>query len=402
MHSFQYKGMDDGGKLSTGKMDAVNVADLEIRLQKLGLELVNFKALGAKANSIGSARRISRRELITFTVHFEYALKAGVPILDSLSDIKESSDNPRLCEILAAMVEAITGGVSLSEAMRRYPTVFSTVFVNLVAAGEVSGNMSAVFAKLVADLKWQDEQISMTKKLLIYPLFVGLLVFGVVLFLMIYLVPELLNFIRNTGQEIPLQTKVLIVVSDVFVNYWYLFIAVPVLLTIVLFISGKISPRIYYRMDMLKLSIPLAGPILKKLILARLMGLFAMMYSSGITIIECINSGEKVVGNKAMQVAVKHVGSRIAEGVTLSDSFESAQLFPPLVLRMIRVGERTGELEAALNHIHYFYVRDVKESIANLQTMVEPIMTVLLGTIIAWVVLSVLGPIYDLISEIKV
>ncbi len=401
MNIFQYKAVDAKGRVNTGRMDAANVADLEMRMQKMGLDLVNFKDLGATGPkaSIGG---VKRRDLIMLCFHMEQTSKAGVPILESLEDLRDSSENPRLREVIAAMYEAIQGGQTLSQAMSAYPLVFSEVFTNLVAAGEQSGEISKVFFELGESLKWQDEQASMTKRLLMYPLFVGLVVTGVIFFLMIYLVPKLLSFIQNMGQEIPAHTKALIFVSDAFINYWYLIVGVPIILGIALSIGIKINPRVHYQVDAFKLKIPLVGPILRKIILARLAGFFAMMYASGITIVDCIKTGEKIVGNKAMEEAVHHVGVQIADGVTLSNSFESAKLFPPLVLRMIRVGESTGALEVALQNINYFYTRDVKESIERLQSMIEPGMTVILGTIIAWVMFSVLGPIYDLISKIKV
>ena len=322
--------------------------------------------------------------------------------MESLQDLRDSSENPRLREILSAMYESIEGGLTLSEAMSAYPSVFSEVFTSLVLAGEQSGEISAIFFQLGESLKWQDEQASMTKKLLMYPLFVGSVVIAVIFFLMIYLVPELLNFIKNMGQEIPPHTKALIIVSDAFINYWFLMIGVPIVATVGLVIGVKTSPKIHYRVDAFKLRIPLVGPILKKIILARLAGFFAIMYASGITILDCIATSEKIVGNMEMEEAVHEVGIRIADGVTLSSSFEAAKLFPPLVLRMIRVGENTGALEEALLNINYFYTRDVKESIERLQTMIEPGMTVILGGIIAWVMFSVLGPIYDLITKIKI
>ena len=155
-------------------------------------------------------------------------------------------------------------------------------------------------------------------------------------------------------------------------------IGVPTIIAIGLSIGIKISPKIRFHVDSYKLKIPLVGPILKKIILALLAGFFAIMYSSGITILECINTSEQIVGNKAMEEAMHQVGARIADGVTLSNSFESAKLFPPLVLRMIRVGENTGALQDALLNINYFYTRDVKESIERLQSMIEPGMTVIL------------------------
>jgi len=401
MNTFQYKAIDSKGRINAGRMDAVNVADLEMRLQKMDLDLVNLKDLGVTGLK-ASVGGVKRRDLITLCFHLEQTAKAGVPVLESLADLRDSSDNPRLREVIAAMYEAIEGGQTLSQAMSSYPSVFSEVFTALVAAGEESGEIGAVFFELGENLKWQDEQAAMTKKLLMYPLFVGTVVTGVIFFLMIYLVPELLSFIRNMGQEIPVHTKVLIYVSNIFVHYWYLIIGIPTIFVVALSIGIKVSPRIHYQVDAFKLKIPLVGPILRKIMLARLAGFFAIMYASGITIVDCIKTGEKIVGNKAMEAAVHHVGLQIADGVTLSNSFESAKLFPPLVLRMIRVGENTGALEVALQNINYFYTRDVKESIERLQTMIEPGMTVILGSIIAWVMFSVLGPIYDLITKIKI
>jgi type IV pilus assembly protein PilC len=300
------------------------------------------------------------------------------------------------------MYESIQGGKNLSQAMRDYPSVFSEVFISLVEAGEQSGQITTVFFELGESLKWQDEQAALTKKLLMYPLFVGSVVTGVIFFLMIYLVPELLSFIKNMGQEIPTHTKVLIMVSNAFIHYWYLMIGVPTVLAIALMIGIKTNPNIEYKVDAFKLKIPIVGPILRKIILARFSGFFAIMYASGITIVDCIKTGEKIVGNKAMEAAVHHVGVQITDGVTLGNSFESAKLFPPLVLRMIRVGESTGALEVSLKNISYFYTRDVKESIDRLQSMIEPGMTVVLGAVIAWVMFSVLGPIYELIATIKI
>ncbi len=401
MDAFQYKAIDKKGRISVGKIDAVNIADLETRLDKMGLDLVNYRDLGPSGPKISGAG-VSRRDLITFCFHMEQTSRAGVPILESLEDMRDSTDNPRMREVIAAMIDAIEGGKTLSESMRNYPAVFDNIFCNLVRAGEQSGEMSQVFNSLGENLKWQDEQASQTKKLLMYPAFVGTVVIAVVFFLMVYLVPELLRFVKTMGQELPTHTKVLIIVSNAFVNYWYLIISVPIVLIAGIVIAVKVNPTARYYFDAMKLKIPIIGPILRKIILTRLTSFFAMMYSSGITIIECIRTGEQIVGNKVIEQAMHQVGQHIADGATLSTSFERTELFPPLVLRMIRVGENTGALEESLLNISYFYTRDIKESIEKLQSMIEPTMTVVLGAIIGWVMLSVLGPIYDLITKVKI
>lgn len=400
MEFYQYKAIDDSGRIQSGQVDAINIADLEMRLRKMGLDLINYKEV--KFSSKVSGRGVLRRDLILFCFHLEQTSKAGVPILDSLEDLRDSTDNPRLREVISAMSESIEGGKTLFQAMQDFPGVFSKVFCNLVRAGEQSGEITEVFRRLGESLKWQDELASQTKKLITYPAFVALIVIAVVFFLMMYLVPQLLSFIKTMGQEIPIHTKALIFVSNIFVHYWYLILSIPVAAAVFISVGVKVNPDFRLQVDRMTLNIPLIGPILKKLILARMAGFFAMMYAAGITIIDCIRTAEDISGNKAIENAMRRVGQQIADGKSLSDSFEATNLFPPLVLRMIKVGETTGALQESLENVSYFYTRDVRESIERLQTMIEPAMTVILGAIVAWVMFSILGPIYDLITKIKV
>jgi type IV pilus assembly protein PilC len=400
MDFYQYKAIDDLGRIQIGKADAANVADLEMRLRKMGLDLVNCKELKASSQKV-SGRGVNRKDLILICFHLEQTSRAGVPMLESLQDLRDSTENSRLREVMSAMSESIEGGKTLSQAMQDFPGVFGNVFSNLVRAGEQSGEISEVFKRLGESLKWQDEQAAQAKKLITYPAFVGTVILGVVFFLMTYLVPELTSFVKTMGQELPGHTKALIVVSNIFVNYWYLILVAPIVLVVGVMIAARVSPNVRLKVDLLKLNLPVIGPILKKIILARMAGFFGMMYSSGITIIDCIRTAEDIAGNRAIELAMRNVGQQIADGKNLSDSFEASGLFPPLVLRMLRVGETTGALEESLENVAYFYTREVRESIDRLQSMVEPTMTVILGVIVGWVMLSVLGPIYDLISTIE-
>ena len=400
MEFYQYKAIDEDGRVQIGQVDAINAQDLEMRLRKLGLDLINFKEVKTPSQSV-SGRGVKRRDLILFCYHLEQTARAGVPILESLHDLRDSTDNPRLREVISAMCESIEGGKTLSEAMQDFPGVFSNVFSSLIRAGERTGEIGEVFRRLGESLKWQDEQASQAKKLMMYPAFVGSVVVGVLFFLMIYLVPQLTSFVKTMGQQLPAHTRLLIFTSNIFVKYWYLLLSAPFVIWLAVFAGIRLSPNFSMRIDFLKLHIPVVGPILKKIILARLAGFFAMMYASGITIIDCIRTSEEISGNKVIESAMRNVGQQIADGRSLSDSFQSVSLFPALVLRMIRVGETTGALENSLENVAYFYTREVRESIDRLQTLIEPTMTVILGTIVGWVMFSVLGPIYDLITKIK-
>ncbi len=399
MFFYEYKAIDKSGSIHNGNADAVNVADLEMRLKKMGLDLINYKEIDTRGSSL-TGKGVNRRDLITLCFHLEQTSRAGVPILDSLQDLRDSTDNPRLQEVLTAMIELVEGGQTLSEAMQQFPAVFSNVFTNLVKAGEQTGDLSTIFEKLGENLKWQDEQMAHTKKLFIYPIIVGTLVFAAITFLMIFVVPELLLFVKTMGQEVPTHTKVLIAVSNFFVDYWYVVVFLPVILIAIAIVSYKTNDDFQETVDAIQLKLPIIGPIFKKLILTRLTSFFAIMYASGITIIECIRTGEEIAGNKVVSKAMREVGQQIADGATLSNAFESTNLFPPLVLRMIRVGENTGALEESLHNVGYFYSRDVREAIERLQSMVQPMMTLFLGLIVGWIMLSVLGPIYDLITKI--
>jgi type IV pilus assembly protein PilC len=400
MPLYTYKAIDAQGKAVLGRADAVNLFDLEQRLARMGLDLVTGAPTQQRSRLIGGAR-IRRQDLINFCYQLEQMTSAGVPIVEGLADLRDSVENIRFREVVAGLVEAIEGGKSLSQALADYPEVFSRVFTSLVRSGEQTGRLAEVLKSLTESLKWEDELVAQTKKLLMYPAFVGTAVLAVTFFLMIYLVPQMAGFIRNMGQDVPLQTRILISVSDFFVNWWWAILAAPFALWFALRAAVRADPRVEFLMDHLKLRAPLVGPILRKIILSRFASSFALMYSSGITVLDAIRSTEEIVGNKPMEGALHTIGQAIAEGRNLTGAFQDAGLFPPLVIRMLRIGETTGALDRALLNVSYFYNREVREAIGRLQAMIEPAMTLLLGAILGWVMLSVLGPVYDSISKMK-
>lgn len=401
MPIFSYSAMDLDGHTVHGQMDAVNVQDLELRLRRMELDLIDFKQRKAEGISF-TTRNIERKDLITFCFHMEQLTGAGVPILEGLADLRDSTDHPRLREVVADLIENIEGGMQLSEAMGYHASVFDKTFTSLVTAGEQSGKLPDVFSDLTQSLKWQDELAAKTKKLLMYPSFVAGTVILVTFFLMIYLVPQLTLFIKNMGQQLPLHTKVLIAVSNFFVNYWYLIIGLPVVMVISIVLAVKTNAQARYRFDDFKLRVWMVGPILHKIILARFATFFGLMYGSGINIIDCIRLSEGIVGNEVIATGLRRARQLISEGQGVTSGFETTGIFPPLVIRMLKVGEATGGLDHALQNVSYFYNRDITEQIEKVQAMIEPVMTVILGLILGWIMLSVLGPIYDVISKIKV
>ena len=397
---YAYKAVNKLGQSRSGLQDASNLVDLEMRLKRTGLDLINGKI--AKKNRLATGTTVTRRELITFFFNMEQLTNAGVPLLECLADLRDTLSNPLLREVVANLIENIEGGMSLSQAMSEHPRVFEKVFVSLIRAGEKSGKLQEVFLHLTDTLKWEDEMASQSKQVLIYPAIVLLVVTGVAFFLMIYLVPQLTGFIQNMGQTLPAHTKALLFVSSIFVQYWYAMLLFPVITFVIVKLMVTFNMQARYRFDDLKLKLWPVGPILKKIILARFANFFAMLYASGISILECISICRDIAGNVVIAESLSQAGREIEEGKNLTQSFESANIFPPLVLRMLKVGESTGALDKALLNVGYFYDRDVKEAIAKAQAMIGPAMTVLLGIMLGWIMFSVLMPIYDVISKVKI
>lgn len=400
MTLYAYKAINESGKSIRGLQDAANEIDLEQYLKRNGLDLIHAKEGEASTGLLGTAK-IKRIDLLNFFLSMSQLTAAGVPMLDALADLRDSMDNPKFCEILASMVEEIEGGKKLSQSMAQHTNAFDKISVSLVHAGEESGRLVDIFKHLTESLKWQDEMASHTKSILIYPAVVGTVVLGVTFFLMIYLVPQLVAFIKSMGQDLPLQTRILLATSSFFVNYWYLILLAPVVLVIAYLLIVPNNPKLRYQVDKLKLTIWPTGPILRKIILARFANTFAMMYSSGITVLSCISNSRNLANNQVIAQSLEQVEREIEAGQNLTQSFQKTEMFPPLVIRMMRVGEATGSLDEALLNVSYFYDRDVKDSIKRLQVMIEPAMTLILGALLGWVMLSVLLPIYDLIGKVK-
>jgi type IV pilus assembly protein PilC len=399
MALFAYRAVDAEGRISTGNLDAANAIDLEMRLKRLGLDLVTFT--GVKRSTAARTRNVSRQELITFCFHLSQLLKAGVNIMEALTDLRDTVDNPGFRQVLASILEDVGGGLKLSEAMANHSYCFDNVFVALVRAGEESGQMTEVLDELSENLKWQDEISSQAQKALVYPTLVFVVIIGVIFVLMTVLVPQLASTFKSLVPKLPRETEVLVFISNIFVRWWYLLLGVPIALVTGAFVFARTNERAQRLIDEIGLKLPILGEVRQKIILARFSTYFALLYKAGISVLDCIQICEKIVGNRIMEEGLQRVGRSISEGQGISQAFIATKLFPPLVLRMLRVGESTGALDTALLNVSYFYNRQVRDSISRMQTLLGPATTVVLGLLIMAILYSIFLPIYDVISKIK-
>jgi type IV pilus assembly protein PilC len=396
---FAYRAIDDQGRMSSGSLDASNAIDLELRLRRLGLDLVTHESV--KRTVAMRTRRVTRAELITFCFHLSQLLKAGVNIIEALTDLRDTVDNEGFRQVVAGIIEDIEGGQKLSEAMANHPYVFDAVFVALVRAGEQSGQLNEVLDELSENLKWQDEMASQAKKALMYPAIVFVVIIGVIFVLMKFLVPQLAATFKSLVPKLPRETEILIAISNVFVNYWYLLLGVPIAAAATLFFLARTNEGVQRGLENLLIKFPVVGPIRFKIMLARFSTFFAMLYRSGISVLDCIQICEKIMGNRTMEEALQRVGRNISEGQGISMAFTATKLFPPLVLRMLRVGESTGGLDTALLNVSYFYNREVRESMGKLQALIGPATTMVLGLLIVAILYTIFLPLYDVIGKVK-
>jgi len=399
MPLYKYKAIDAGGKFIQGSLDARNPSDLELRLEKMEMDLVKFKAKEHGVDLFGK-NKIGRRDLINFSFYLEQLTRAGVPILEGLADLRDGEENPTFRDIITGVIEAIEGGNSFSQALGLYPKIFDDVFVSLIKVGERSGKMSEVLIDITSTLKWQDELLAKAKSIMTYPAVMGSLVISVVLGMMIFIVPDIMQAIVGLGGAIPLETRALMAVSNFLVHYWYLVIFGPIVAIFVLSYFYKTSSKARFKMDGLFLKIWLIGPISEKIKISRFTRYFALMFASGITVLDAIDLSKSVVSNTVLEDGIDRAWQQISEGGSISESFKNIGIFPPLVVRMLRVGEASGQMDKSLNNVSYFFDRDINDSIEKMEPIIQTGMMASIGIVVLWLAMAVLGPIYDTIGSI--
>ena len=400
MQYFSYRAIDRSGALQRGSINATNTEDVDGRLARRGLQLIvcspsRFSFLRSRQTSL------SRKQLIDFTFHLQQMLEVGVPLLDALKEYRDGADKQCLRTFSADLIEQIESGSTLSEACAIQSTVFKPMYTSMVRAGEESGRLAEVLSDLLGLLKWQDETIASIRRVLIYPAFVCIVLMVVIGFVMAWLVPSLVSFITSAGGELPWHTQWLIAVSDVVTKYGVYVLLITVLLVLFAHVALRGNRSITRFWHALQLKLPLVGAVLYKIKLARFCRCAALMYSSGVNLIDTLKHGEGLVDNLILSGALRDARKKIISGEKVADAFQSQSQLPPLLSRLIRVGENTGAMDTAFLQTSYFYDRDSREAIGRLEQFIGPILIVVVGAIMSWVVLSVIGPIYDLVFSMQ-
>lgn len=402
MPLYAYRAINDKGRSVRGQLNAPNETDLFYQLHELGLELVDAAIVKERKMAMAMAGRIKTRDLVQVCLHLEQLSGAGVPLIEALSDLRDSVEQPRLRNIIAEIYRDVSDGSPLSEAFGRHPRVFGPVFTSLLSAGEESGNITESFAQLVKHLKWTDAVNTKVKKAIRYPSIILVMITVMFIVMMTVVVPQVVGFLREQGTELPLVTRSLIATSDFMQNYWYVVIGAPIITFISVKLGMKASYAFAYKVDQAMLRIPVIGPTIRKISLSRFAHFFAVMFNSGVPILQCLETAQRVVVNRCLTEAMGLVREQVQTGEPLSMALKQSGQFPSLVVRMVRIGEESGNLSGTLENVTDFYDRDVEETVDTLIGMTEPALTIVAGGIMVWIVAGVFGPIYDSFQNLPI
>lgn len=403
MPKYSYKALNNKGRPVRGNLNAANEKDLFQQLQDNGFELIDCKAQSDKKSKLAVfGGKIELRDMVQMFVHLEQLQKAGVPLLDGLSDIRDSTESSRLRDVMTEVYKDVSEGSSLSQAVSKHPRVFEEIFVSLIGAGEETGNLTKSFEQLIHHLKWTDAMNTKVKKATRYPkILCGVIL--VVMYVMLGLVvPDVIGFLENIGQELPGVTLALIATSEFFQDY-FLYIAAALGAFIMILKMGRASSENFrYKTDYIALRMPVMGPLIRKISLSRFCQTFGVLFSSGLEILRCLDSAADTAGNLVIKDALFFVKEQVQEGAPLSEAISNTGEFPSLVVRMVKIGEESGNLTGVLEQVSEFYDKDVNEAVDAMVTMIEPALTAILGGIMLWIAAAVFGPVYDSFSNMGV
>lgn len=400
MALYNYTAFNMSGRRVRGSVHADNLPDLESRLKQINLDLIDGREKKEKNSRFGSSR-IKLKDIIVLCMHLEQLDRAGVPVHDAIADVRDSTESAKLRDIMTGVYEAVRNGSVFSKALSAYPRVFDEVFVGLVASGERTGNLSDSFKHLAEHLKWTAEIHRKVKKAIRYPIAVLVMLALVITVLMTQVVPKLVAFIISQGFTLPLHTRALIAFSYAFENYWYLIFGVPLCIFFAVKTLNRTSEAFAYKFDALMLKIPYLGPTILKINMARFTHFFSIMFNSGVDILDALDAGKGVVGNRVLQESIDLVRTNVMEGNSLTAALRTSNQFPNLVIRMFKVGEESGNMTEALENVNFFYNREVNDAVEVMTGIIQPTLTVIMGLMIFWIIAAVFGPLYESFSKIR-
>lgn len=402
MPVYEYKAFDAAGKTVTGIIDAGTPKEARAKLKSQNMFVTKVVEAGEGVSLTAEVRvsrlvwRVRRQDVVIMTRQLATLLKSGMPLVQALSAISEQLEGYPMQRIVYGVRERVNAGQPLADALEQHPKLFNALYVNMVRAGETAGALEAILLRLADYMEATQRQRTKIISSLIYPALMLVVGTGVLVFLMAFVVPRLTQIFKEMGQGLPVMTRILISISSFFASWWFVVFLVLLVGAIVLIHVLTRRGRGRYLLHRLRLRLPVAGTLIRKLAVARFARTLGTLLAGGIPLLRSLEIVRGVVGNEVIAHEVGEARDRIAEGAAMSDELRRSGEFPPIVVHMVAVGEASGSLEEMLFNVAETYDNEVETSTNSLIALLEPLMIVLMGLVVGFIVLSVLLPIFEM------
>jgi type IV pilus assembly protein PilC len=396
MPVFKYKAVDYSGSKVSGRIKAKDRASIINSLRKGQLFIISVVEMEEKKAGVFEKKgKIKLEELAVFSRQLSALVKAGIPLVKSLNILFGQAENHYFRDVISSLSTDIESGKSLSGALTNHPDVFPSLYVNMIKAGEVSGALEAILDRLATYLEDVTKLTRKVRSAFIYPTVV--LTFAALITAAIFLkvIPSFKTIFDSLGAKLPLPTHIIIKMSDIFRKHFFILVALAIILFIGLMRAVRL-PALHLTLDKLKLRIPMFGRLIQKVIIARFSRTLSTLLKSGVTIFSALDAASKTSENKVIEIALDKVKTQVSKGEKIADALLETNIFPPLVVNLIAVGEETGSLSAMLDKVAFFYEDEVDNAVSNLTALIEPFIIIFLGVVIGGIVLAMFLPILQI------
>ncbi|MFI5322312.1 MAG: type II secretion system inner membrane protein GspF [Thermodesulfobacteriota bacterium] len=401
MPVYKYKAIDESGRTIQGVIDAESPRGATDKLKHQGVFLSSLNEVReGTSKSFIPFRRVKISELAITTRQFSTLISAGLPLEASLTALSEQTEDARLGQILTQVKDRVSEGSSLANALSEHKNVFSELYINIVRAGEASGTLDIVLLRLADFLEKQAALTSKVQSALIYPIFMFFIGGGVLFFTMTYVIPRIAKIFQDSQKALPVMTVILINVSSfISHNFLLLLVAIPLLVFAAHRFNKTEKGKMFF--DRLSLKLPIFGKLTSMVVISRFTRTLGTLLASGIPLLDALKIGEAVLGNQVYGKTLEEVRTNVREGASLAKPLRDSGVFPPLVTRMIAIGEQTGEMEEMLTKVADIYDQQVETMVSTLTSLLEPVMILIIGAVMGFIVFAVLLPIFNLTSTIS-
>jgi type IV pilus assembly protein PilC len=398
--TYQYKVRDKGGNVVTGTVVADNEALVLQRLREQQLTPLEVKKQGKGFNVELTPKKVKFKELAVFSRQFATMVNSGLPILRALSILADQSTNPMLAKTLTAVRMDVEQGASLSTAMAKHPKIFNDLYIAMVRSGETGGSLDTTMLQLASMLENEVKLRGKIKSAMTYPVAVVGLVTLILSAMLLFVVPQFQNIYGQLGGTLPMPTRILLAVSNIFKKY-FLFILVGVFVGRFFFRRWKKTPAGRESVDRAKLRVPVFGPLFQKVALSRFASTTSMLLRSGVPILQAFDIVADTVNNKVVSKAIVDVQGSVREGESMAKPLSKHKVFPPMVVQMIAVGEETGQVDTMLEKVAAFYDQEVEATVDALTSLIEPLLIAFIGGAVGAAVIALYMPMFNVIKLIK-